>query len=206
MAAAGGPRLSDRQRVNWLRLIRTENVGPAGFRSLINRFGSAESALGALPDLAARGGAMRIPRVPTAAEASEELEKAAAAGARIVAMGEEGYPPLLRRTENCPPLLTILGDSRVFDLPAVAIVGARNASLAGVKMARKLALDLWREEAQHLGRERALGHAAEEVERDPSRGGRGLVACGEAGLDRGRQRHLGTGFHAAGRTRRRRGR
>lgn len=144
-AAAGGPRLSDRQRVNWLRLIRTENVGPAGFRSLINRFGSAESALGALPDLAARGGALRIPRIPSAAEVHEELEKAAAAGARIVAMGEDGYPPLLRRTENCPPLLTILGDSRVFDLPAVAIVGARNASLAGVKMARKLALDLGRD-------------------------------------------------------------
>lgn len=179
-AAGGGPRLSDRQRVNWIRLIRTENVGPAGFRSLINRFGSAESALGALPDLAVRGGAMRIPRVPTAAEASEELEKAAAAGARIVAMGEEGYPPLLRRTENCPPLLTILGDSRVFDLPAVAIVGARNASLAGVKMARKLALDLGRDGyAIVSGLARGIDTAAHEGGL-----GSGTVAVLAGGIDR----------------------
>ena len=67
--AAGGARLSDRQRLGWLRLIRTENVGPATFRDLINRFGSAESALAMLPYLVRFGGASRQPRIPTVAEA-----------------------------------------------------------------------------------------------------------------------------------------
>lgn len=144
-APAGGPRLSDRQRIAWLRLIRTENVGPASFRALINRFGSADAAIEALPDLAARGGALRPSRIPSADEAAREIEATLKAGARLVAMGEPDYPPLLRRLENCPPMLTVLGDPSVFRLPAVAMVGARNASLAGVKMARKLAVDLGRE-------------------------------------------------------------
>ena len=67
--AAAGPRLSDQQRIHWLRLIRTENVGPATFRDLINRFGSAESALDMLPQLVASGGAQRMPRIPSAEEA-----------------------------------------------------------------------------------------------------------------------------------------
>lgn len=142
---AGGPRLSDRQRIGWLRLIRSENVGPASFRALINRFGSAEIAIEALPELAARGGATKSSRIPSVAEAERELDAAAAAGARIVAMGEPDYPPTLRRMENCPPILTIRGDAGVFAPAAVAIVGARNASLAGVKMARALSGDLGRE-------------------------------------------------------------
>ena len=64
-APAAGPRLTDRQRLNWLRLIRTDNVGPATFRDLINRCGSAEAALAMLPELAMRGGAMRGVRVVT---------------------------------------------------------------------------------------------------------------------------------------------
>ncbi|MBK8456780.1 MAG: DNA-protecting protein DprA [Phyllobacteriaceae bacterium] len=143
--ASGGPRLSDRQRIAWLRLIRTENVGPASFRALINRFGSADAAIDMLPELAARGGATKPSRIPSANEAERELELTAKVGARIVAMGESDYPPVLRRMENCPPMLTMAGDANVFALPAVAIVGARNASLAGVKMARMLAAELGRE-------------------------------------------------------------
>jgi hypothetical protein len=56
-----GIALTDRQRVAWLRLIRSDNVGPATFRDLINHFGSAEAALAALPGLSARGGATRDP-------------------------------------------------------------------------------------------------------------------------------------------------
>jgi DNA processing protein len=67
--AAGAPRLSDRQRVNWLRLIRTENVGPATFRDLINRFGSAEIAIEMLPELMMSGGAARPLRIPTVDQA-----------------------------------------------------------------------------------------------------------------------------------------
>ncbi len=142
---AVGPRLSDRQRLSWLRLIRTPNVGPASFRQLINRFGSAEAALEMLPELMISGGASRIARIPSVAEAEAELEAAGKADARFVGIGEADYPPLLKNMDNPPPLLAVKGEAAVFRLPAVAIVGARNASLAGIKMARMLAADLGRD-------------------------------------------------------------
>ncbi|RUZ38873.1 DNA-processing protein DprA, partial [Mesorhizobium sp. M7A.F.Ca.CA.004.05.2.1] len=142
---AAGPRLSDRQRLSWLRLIRTKNVGPASFRDLINRFGSAEAALEILPELMISGGAIRIARIPSIAEAEAELELAGKAGARFVGIGETDYPPLLRNMDHPPPLLAVKGNAAVFRLPGVAIVGARNASLAGIKMARMLAADLGRD-------------------------------------------------------------
>jgi DNA processing protein len=144
-AATAGPRLSDRQRLAWLRLIRTPNVGPASFRELVNRFGSAEAALEMLPELMISGGANRIVRIPSVAEAEAELDAARRAGARFVGIGEADYPPLLKTLDNPPPLLAVKGEAAVFRLPAVAIVGARNASLAGIKMARMLAADLGRE-------------------------------------------------------------
>jgi DNA processing protein len=139
------PSLSDRQRVNWLRLIRTDNVGPATFRDLINRFGSAEAAIEMLPELTAAGGALRTVRVTSVAEAEAEIELASRAGARFVAIGEADYPAMLRRMEQPPPLLALRGEASVFRLPTVSIVGARNASLAGIKMARTLATDIGRE-------------------------------------------------------------
>jgi DNA processing protein len=145
MSEAAGPRLSDRQRLAWLRLIRTPNVGPATFRDLINRFGSAETALEMLPELMANGGAQRSLRIPSQNEAEAEMETARRMGARFVCIGEADYPAMLRRMDNPPPLLAVKGIGAVFSLPAVAIVGARNASLAGIKMARMLAADLGRE-------------------------------------------------------------
>jgi DNA processing protein len=142
---AAGPRLSDRQRLSWLRLIRTPNVGPATFRDLINRFGSAETALEMLPELMTNGGAQRSLRIPSQTEAEAEMEAARRMGARFVCIGEADYPSMLRRMDNPPPLLAVKGTGAVFFLPAVAIVGARNASLAGIKMARMLAADLGRE-------------------------------------------------------------
>lgn len=140
-----GPRLSDRQRLAWLRLIRTQNVGPASFRDLINRFGSAEAALEILPELMISGGASRIARIPSLAEAEAEMEAARKMGARFVGIGEADYPPLLKSMDHPPPLLAVKGEDAVFRLPAVAIVGARNASLAGIKMARTLAAELGRD-------------------------------------------------------------
>jgi DNA processing protein len=142
MNVPAGPRLSDRQRLNWLRLIRTPNVGPASFRDLINRFGSAEAAIEMLPELMISGGANRLVRIPSAAETEAELEAARRAGARFVAVGEPDYPAMLRLMQHPPPLLAMRGEGAVFRLPAVAIVGARNASLAGIKMARTLAAGL----------------------------------------------------------------
>jgi DNA processing protein len=136
------PRLGDRQRLHWLRLIRTPNVGPSSFRDLINRFGSAESALEMLPELMLSGGLGRSVRIPSMSQAEQELDELARAGARLVGIGEPEYPPVLRQMENAPPMLSIKGEPAVFSLPPVAIVGARNASLAGVKMARTLAASL----------------------------------------------------------------
>jgi len=143
--AAAAPRLSDRQRIQWLRLIRTENVGPATFRDLINRFGSAEAAIDSIPELLAAGGATRTLRVPTVAAVEAEIAAAERIGARFVAIGEPDYPAMLRRTEQAPPIVAIRGEAVSFGMPCIAIVGARNASLAGMKMARLLASDLGRE-------------------------------------------------------------
>ncbi|RWG08497.1 DNA-processing protein DprA, partial [Mesorhizobium sp.] len=85
------------------------------------------------------GGANRVARIPSAGEAEAELEAARRAGARFVGIGEADYPALLKTLDNPPPLLAVKGEGAVFRLPAVAIVGARNASLAGIKMARMLA-------------------------------------------------------------------
>ncbi|MFU0504549.1 DNA-processing protein DprA [Pseudaminobacter sp. NGMCC 1.201702] len=145
MNVAAGPRLSDRQRLNWLRLIRTPNIGPASFRDLINRFGSAETAIEMLPELMRSGGARRSAHVPSIAQAEAEMETARKFGARFIGVGEADYPPALRRIENPPPLLAVKGSSTVFTPTPVAIVGARNASLTGVKMARMLATDLGRD-------------------------------------------------------------
>lgn len=131
--------LSDDQRVSWLRLIRAENVGPATFRSLINHFGSAEAALDALPALARRGGSAKVIAIPSVAEAEGEIARTLAHGARIVAIAEDSYPTYLRQIAAPPPLVTIRGGSHpLFRRPTTAIVGSRNASLAGHKMAERI--------------------------------------------------------------------
>jgi DNA processing protein len=133
--------LSDRQRLNWLRLIRSENVGPATFRALVNQFGGAEAALDALPALSRRGGRPSI-RVFTEAEAEAELEAAGHAGARLVAMGEKGYPPALSHVDAPPPVLYAKGRLELADGPIIAMVGARNGSAVGQKLTRQLATEL----------------------------------------------------------------
>jgi len=178
--AAAGPRLSDRQRVHWLRLIRTENVGPATFRDLINRFGSAEAALEMLPELVISGGARRPPRIPSQAEVEAEIEAAGKIGARHVAIGEPDYPPMLKHTEPSPPVVAVKGEAKVFALPGVAVVGARNASLAGIRFARNLAAEIGREgNAIVSGLARGIDTAAHQ-------GGlaTGTVAVLAGGLDR----------------------
>jgi DNA processing protein len=108
LATRSAIQLSDRQRLSWLRLIRSENVGPATFRALVNQFGGAEAALHALPALSRRGGRPSI-RVFTEAEAEAELAAAERAGARLVFMGEKGYPPALSHVDAPRPLLYAKG-------------------------------------------------------------------------------------------------
>lgn len=134
--------LSDRQRLAWLRLIRSDNVGPATFRDLINHFGSAEAAIEQLPELSRRGGAARAIRVAGMDEAERELEAANRFGALFIGIGEPDYPPALRRIDGAPPLITAMGDLALANLPAVGIVGARNASVSGAKMAARMAREL----------------------------------------------------------------
>lgn len=138
--AGAGRALSAAERIDWLRLIRSERVGPVTFRQLLARFGSAGAALEALPDLARRGGgAIRV--CPKAA-AMRELEALDALGARLLARGEPDYPPLLAALEDAPPLLAVLGHVHLLKRPCVALVGARNASANGRRLAWQIAAEL----------------------------------------------------------------
>jgi DNA processing protein len=134
--------LSNAERRAWLRLSRSENVGPASFRLLMARFGSAESALEALPDLSRRGGLNRSIRIYGRDEAERDLERADELGARFVARDEPDYPPLLRHIEQAPPLICLKGRVDLFAMPAVAVVGTRSASALGRKFARELSVAL----------------------------------------------------------------
>ncbi|MEA1833845.1 DNA-processing protein DprA [Methylobacterium durans] len=129
--------LTDAQRVDWLRLIRTDGVGPRTFRGLINRFGGAGPALDALPDLTAARGRRITP--PTRGEAEAEIAAAARLGVRLTAMGEADYPKPLQSTDSAPPLLAIRGEAAAFRRPSVAVVGSRNASAAGLAFTERLA-------------------------------------------------------------------
>ena len=139
-----GIALTDRQRIAWLRLIRSDNVGPATFRDLINHFGSAENALAMLPELSSRGGASRTIRIASVEDAERELEAARRHGARFVGIGEPDYPPALRQIDGAPPLLATMGRSSVALSPSVGIVGSRNASISGAKFAAMIARDVGR--------------------------------------------------------------
>lgn len=178
-AGAGGP-FSDRTRLAWLRLIRSDNVGPVTFRQLINRFGSAEAALDALPRLSARSSRGR-PIVPRSqAQAEDELAALDALGGRMLALGEPGYPPLLRHIAAPPPLLAVLGGCDMSTDRTIALVGARNASAAGRKMAERLAGGLG--DAGYLvvsGLARGIDTAAHRAAL-----GSGTIAVLAGGLDR----------------------
>jgi DNA processing protein len=137
-----GVHLSDEQRLDWLRLIRSDNVGPRTFRALVNHYGGARKALAALPDLARRGGASGPARVCSRQDAERELDAARSLDVALVALGEPDYPRRLQMIDDAPPLLALRGSPAVFGLPMVAIVGARNASAAGIRFAERLARDL----------------------------------------------------------------
>lgn len=133
--------LSDAQRRDWLRLSRSENIGPITFRQLLRRFGNAKAALEALPEMAARGG-KRSFKIPVANQIDDEIAGTAKIGGRLIAMCEPDYPEALAAIEDAPPLISVLGQAGLLHKRAIGIVGARNASLNGRKMAEILARDL----------------------------------------------------------------
>lgn len=169
--------LSPSTKTAWLRLIRTPNVGPQTFRQLLSRTGSAEAALEQLPSLARNVGAGT--RIPTQAEAEDEIAALHKLGGRLVASGEPGYPPLLDHISGAPPLLSILGGEKLELRRTVAIVGARNASAAGKRMTQMLARDLGAAGFTVVsGLARGIDAAAHEASRET-----GTVAVLAGGLD-----------------------
>ncbi|MEM7773966.1 MAG: DNA-processing protein DprA [Pseudomonadota bacterium] len=136
--------LSERERIACLRLVRSETVGPATFRTLINRAGGAEEALAMLPELARRGGRRAAPRVPSRQTVEVELDHAQKIGARPVFTIEPGYPAALAALEHPPPMIYTLGRNSLFERPGIAIVGSREASAAGLTFTRQLSADLGR--------------------------------------------------------------
>jgi DNA processing protein len=176
----GSVRLTDEQRIDWLRLIRSQNVGPRTFRALINHFGGARAALEALPGLARRGGSGGAPQIYSREQAEREIEAADKLDAAFVAAGEADYPPRLQMIDDAPPLLALRGNRATLARPAVAIVGSRNASGAGLKITQRLAHEL--SEAGFAvvsGLARGIDAAAHRASLE-----RGTVAVLAGGLDR----------------------
>ncbi|WP_114228947.1 MULTISPECIES: DNA-processing protein DprA [Sphingomonas] len=161
-----------------VRLIRTSSIGPVTYRQLLLRFGSAEAALAALPDLAARGGG-KAPAICPTPVAEREIEQVTKFGARYLAVGEGLYPPALAETDGAPPLLIAKGNFALFERPLVAIVGARNASAAASRFARQLAWDLGREDVVVVsGLARGIDAAAHDGAMDS-----GTIGCAAGEID-----------------------
>jgi DNA processing protein len=133
--------LSDEERIDWLRLARTDGIGPTTFHRLLRTYGSAKVALAAAPEIAKRAGRASI-QVHSMADAEVELKALKKRGARLLASCEPDFPKLLAQIDPPPPLIAVQGDLALFMKPAIAIVGSRNASAAGLRMARELAEEL----------------------------------------------------------------
>jgi len=135
------PPTTEEDGLSWLRLIRSRRVGPATFWRLLSEHGSAAAALDALPAVAARSGVEGYQPCP-AAVARAEADRARRHGARAVWAGTALYPGILARLPDAPPLLWVRGDPALLSRPMVAVVGARNASSLGARMARQMAAGL----------------------------------------------------------------
>src|ERR1051325_4897153 len=135
-------RLTDDERLDWMRLVRSDNVGPRTFAWLLRQYGDARSAIAALPELSRRGGASRAFSVYPRADAELEMEAARKLGVALVGIREEAYPQRLAEIAAAPPLLAVRGNAAALNRPMIAIVGSRNASAAGLKFAERLAREL----------------------------------------------------------------
>ncbi len=129
------------EALDWLRLARSRRVGPATFIRLIREYGSAAAALAALPGIAASAGARGYAPAPRD-QIEAEWAAALAVGARPLFLCGADYPAELATIPDPPPLLWALGSPAIAARPVVALVGARNASALGRRMAARLAGDL----------------------------------------------------------------
>src|ERR1043166_4970543 len=133
--------LSADERLAWLRLSRSEKVGPATFRRLIATLGTAQAAIAALPELSRRGRGKPIALLPADA-AAREFDRLATMGGRLLARCEPEYPAALAAIDDGPPVMSVLGNLELLRRPMVAIVGARNASANGRFLAETMARQL----------------------------------------------------------------
>ena len=153
--------MDHKERINRLRLIRTQNIGPVTFRLLLQRYGTASKALAAVPELSARGGKKLTPI--SLDQAEDELHAAADTGANLLLFGEDNYPDRLARFEDAPIALTYMGDISLLQKPALAIVGARNASLNACRLTEAYARALGAESYAIIsGMARGIDRAAHE--------------------------------------------
>ncbi len=133
--------LNDQQRLDWLRLIRTPNIGPLTFYRIMERFnGDAAVALEALPELAAKAGRKKYSIFPLS-RAENELERLNNYGGRMIMACESEYPQSLKMIEDAPPVISVIGKIELLNTPNIAIVGARNASINGKNLAKKMAME-----------------------------------------------------------------
>lgn len=146
--------------IDRLRLARAEGVGPVAYRRLLARYGSAAAALDALPALARAGGRSSMPAVPSADDAARELAELSRLGARMIFAAEPDYPPLLALLDDAPAAITVLGDAASLSNRAVALVGGRNASANGQRVAENLAAELARSVVVVSGLARGIDAAA----------------------------------------------
>ncbi|MFL0356886.1 DNA-processing protein DprA [Erythrobacter sp. GH1-10] len=135
-----GQALSQPEAFARIRLLRSPNIGPVSYTQLLARFGTAEAALEALPDLARKGKGGYTPAHADRIE--REVAEVRKAGARYLFHDQPDYPELLAELESAPPILTCRGDLSLASAPCVAMVGARNASAAAAKLARNFASEL----------------------------------------------------------------
>jgi DNA processing protein len=127
------------ERLARARLARTARIGPVTFHEMLGHYGSAEAALEALPSLARRAGFTQAPVPPTSEVLLKEVDALGRLGGRLVVYGDPDYPQALAQVADAPPLLSVIGDSSLLSRPALAVVGARNASTNGRRVAVELA-------------------------------------------------------------------
>jgi DNA processing protein len=135
------PPTSEAEQFSRLRLLRSRRVGITTYKRLLTEHGTAQNALAALPEVARAAGVDTYEVCPEPV-VQAELNAARAAGARLVSQGTPAYPPLLDNLEDAPPFLWVIGDAELLHRPMVSLVGARNASSLGTRMATALARDL----------------------------------------------------------------
>lgn len=124
-------------RLDCLRLVRSRRVGAVTWHRLMAEHGNARAALAALPAIAAAAGVEGYETCPPCV-VQAEVKQGEALGARLMVYGEADYPAALLDLPDAPPVLWALGDVALLNRPAVALVGARNASSLGVRMGRRL--------------------------------------------------------------------